>query len=133
MKDFTVRYVLTVIEDIKKTVQGVVGYAEKNSELSSERKYNIELVLNELLVNCFKHAQPSSSQPVVLIAGIEDGKLSVNVTDSGDGFEYAQSIEPSGPEMLMREYGRGLTLVRAFCESIQYNLRGNSVEVEIAL
>jgi anti-sigma regulatory factor (Ser/Thr protein kinase) len=133
MKNFTIKYVLTVIEDIKKTVQGVVGYVEQGNELSAERRFGIELVLNELLVNCFKHTNPSASEPVVLVAGIYDGKLSVNVTDNGKGFEYATNLEPTDPVMIMEEYGRGLTLVRAFCDSIKYNLNGNSVEVEIAL
>jgi serine/threonine-protein kinase RsbW len=133
MKDYTVKYVLTVIGDIKQAVQNVIEYVEEHSALSAECRYNIELVLNELLVNSFKHARPSVTEPVVLLAEVAEGKLTVNVTDNGNGFKYKEAQKPSEPDMLMMEYGRGLTIVRAYCDNLKYNLKGNSVEVEIAL
>jgi len=133
MKDYTVKYVLTVIGDIKQAVQNVIEYVEQHNVLGAECRYNIELVLNELLVNSFKHARPSALEPVVLLVDVADGKLKVNVTDNGNGFKYKDAQQTSEPDMLMMEYGRGLMLVRAYCDNVKYNLKGNSVEVEIVL
>lgn len=134
MKDYTEKNVLTVIDDIKPSVKKVLSCVEKCKDLNEERRYEIELVLNELLVNSFRHAKPSEGEPVVLAAEVENGKLFISVTDGGGGFEYKicdNVLEDSAA--LYRERGRGLMLVRAFCEEIRYNLKGNSVEVEIAL
>jgi serine/threonine-protein kinase RsbW len=133
MREYTIKYVLTVIGDIKQAVKNVLEYVEQQNALSAECRYNIELVLNELLVNSFKHANPSAFDPVVLLAGVSDGKLTVSVTDNGSGFKYKEESESGSSDMLMMEYGRGLMLVRAYCDDIKYNLKGNSVEVEIAL
>jgi anti-sigma regulatory factor (Ser/Thr protein kinase) len=130
MKDYTEKNVLTVIDDIKPSVKSVLNCVEQQRALSDERKYEIELVLNELLVNCFRHAKPSAELPVELAAGVDDGKLFICVTDCGEGFEYKKDFDEAS---LYRERGRGLMLVKAFCEEIRYNLKGNSVEVEIAL
>lgn len=132
MEDYTIKQVLTEIGDIKQTVKSVIRLVEQNSEISTEKKFSVELVLNELLVNCFKHANPSATEPVVLIATVQNAKLNVCVADCGYGFDYNKS-EPDKRDMLMMEYGRGLILVRAYCDKIKYNLRGNSVEVEISL
>lgn len=134
MKDYTEKNVLTVIDDIKPSVKKVLSCVEKCKDLNEERRYEIELVLNELLVNSFRHAKPSEGKPVVLAAEVKNGKLFISVTDGGGGFEYKicdNVLEDS--TALYRERGRGLMLVRAFCEEIRYNLKGNSVEVEIAL
>jgi anti-sigma regulatory factor (Ser/Thr protein kinase) len=134
MKDYTEKNVLTVIDDIKPSVKSVLNCVEQQRALSDERKYEIELVLNELLVNCFRHASPSMELPVELAADVDDGRLFICVTDCGEGFEYRKDFdEASDIKTLYRERGRGLMLVKAFCEEIRYNLKGNSVEVEIAL
>lgn len=133
MKDYIEKNVLTVIEDIRPSVKNVLGCVERFAPLSDERRYEIELVLNELLVNSFRHAAPSEVEPVVLTAEVESGRLILCVTDSGNGFEYRKELGGVPDSPLLRECGRGLMLVRAFCEEIRYNLKGNSVEVKIAL
>lgn len=135
MKDYTEKNVLTAIEDIKPSVKKVINCVERCKNINEERRYEIELVLNELLVNSFRYAKPSECEPVVLAAGVENGRLFISVTDSGAGFKYRMNHDgaPEDLSVLYRERGRGLMLVRAFCEEIRYNMKGNSVEVEIAL
>ena len=105
---------------------------EKHGQLSEERRYDIKLVINELLVNSFEHAQPSKQSPVVFRAGVESGQLRIGVTDSGEGFSYDHTVSDDN-DLLYRERGRGLMLVRALCQEIRYSGRGNSVEVKIVL
>lgn len=134
MRNYTEKNVLIVIDDIKPSVKSVLNCVEQRRPLSDERKYEIELVLNELLVNCFRHAHPTAELPVELAADVDDGRLFICVTDCGAGFEYKKDFdEAQDIKALYRERGRGLMLVKAFCEEIRYNLKGNSVEVEIAL
>lgn len=135
MIDYTEKNVLIVIDDIKPSVKNVLSYIERYKALSDERRYEIELVLNELLVNSFRYAKPSEREPVILASGVENGRLCIRVTDSGEGFEYKKDYDGTSADStaLLRECGRGLMLVKAFCEEIRYNTKGNSVEVEIAL
>ena len=131
------KFILTSIDDIKTVVGNVLNDVETITVLSDARRYEIKLVINELLTNCFRHAEPSAERPVVLYAQVQDGNLGIRVTDQGEGFAYEKSIsnleESGSEERLYRERGRGLMLVRAFCNEIKYNCRGNSVEVKIVL
>lgn len=128
------RYVLTALDDIKNVTGGVIGALSGSAPLSDEHRYNIALVLNELLVNSFEHARPTPANPVFVQAQYEGGELRIGVTDGGEGFAYAQ---PEGgaaePDTQLSERGRGLKLVRALCRDIKYNDSGNSVVVSIAL
>lgn len=127
------RYVLTVLDDIKSVASGVIGGVDTSAPLSEERRYNIALILNELLVNSFEHARPTPRNPVFVQAEVVGGMLHIGVTDGGVGFEYAQQVAPDEADTLLLERGRGLKLVRALCSDIRYNDTGNSVEVSIAL
>ncbi len=128
------RYVLTALEDIKSVASGVISEVSRLMPLNDERRYNIALVLNELLVNSFEHARPTPRTPVFVHAEYADRRLRISVTDSGTGFEYAQlNADPDEAEELLSERGRGLKLVRALCSEVCYNETGNSVEVSFAL
>lgn len=53
--------------------------------------------------------------------------LLVRVTDSGDGFDYKALYRNQKPE---NYFGRGLRLIHAICHSVEYQGKGNQVEVE---
>jgi anti-sigma regulatory factor (Ser/Thr protein kinase) len=133
--NYTSRYVLTSIDDIKKVVGGVLSGVEKINPLTDECRFNISLVIKELLVNCFKHAMPSKKAPVIFKAELKNSVLTIGVKDSGGGFEYEKVCAniSNDEDALLKERGRGLTLVNALCQEIHYNNVGNSVEVKIAL
>ena len=123
---------LTALDDIKSVTGGVISGVSRSAPLSDERRYNIMLVLNELLVNSFEHARPTPANPVFVRAEVSGKTLRIGITDGGTGFAYAQQEEDDDAGLL-RERGRGLKLVRALCSDIRYNDAGNSVEVLIAL
>lgn len=127
------RYALTSIDDIKKVVNGVLADVQKLRPLTEECRFNISLVINELLVNCFEHAKPSKNAPVIFKAELLNGNLLINVKDNGNGFEYDKVCARITDDKLLRERGRGLALVHALCQDICYNNIGNSVEVKIVI
>ena len=133
--NYASRYALTSIDDIKKVVHGVIGGLEKKIELTDERRYDVALVINELLVNSFEHANPTKNAPVIFKASMTNGCLNMCVIDQGEGFSYDRLHEghTCDESALMRERGRGLMLVRALCQEICYNGTGNCVEVKIGL
>ena len=137
MRDFTKKYILTSIDDIKTVTDGVLAGLDQGYETSDKKRYEITLVINELLVNCFKYTQPSRETPVVLDAYTRGGQLDIRVTDGGQGFEYERRVhhieKTTRDERLYSESGRGLILVEAFCQEMIYNGSGNSLEVKIAL
>ena len=134
---YSSRYVLTSIDDIKTVANGVITGVGRHKALSEERRFDIALVINELLVNSFEHAKPSAKTPVILAAGISGNSLCIGVKDGGAGFEYDQALErlaqPVDEDGLYKERGRGLRLVQALCQDMNFGGRGNSVEVRIDL
>lgn len=135
--NFLREYILTEIEDIKVAIEGVMSGIQKYVVLTEARRYEIKLVMNELLVNCFDHANTSGKRTVVLRVFAVKDKVKISVKDNGQGFEYEYTHKnlkkPLDEKRLYAEGGRGLMLVDAFCETVKYYGNGNSVEVSIAL
>lgn len=51
------------------------------------------------------------------------------IKDPGDGFDPTSLPDPTCPENLMREHGRGLLLVQCFMDEIHFNEKGNEVTI----
>jgi DNA-binding response OmpR family regulator/anti-sigma regulatory factor (Ser/Thr protein kinase) len=56
----------------------------------------------------------------------DENALAINIKDSGKGFKQ-QSM--SKLENVEKSYGRGISLVKELCESVEYTNRGNTVDV----
>ena len=137
LMSYASRFVLTSIEDIKTVANAVLNGVGRYAPLSEERRFDIALVINELLANSFEHAAPSPRNPVVLAAGLCGKNLHIGIRDGGEGFEVEETLErlaqPMDEDELYKERGRGLRLVQALCKEINFGDRGNSVEVKIEL
>jgi len=49
------------------------------------------------------------------------------VTDEGNGFDWRSLPDPADPENLMKEHGRGLSIIGLFMSEVGYNESGNQV------
>jgi len=50
-----------------------------------------------------------------------------HIKDPGEGFDHRNLPDPTNPENLLREHGRGLLLVRCFMDDLFFNEAGNEV------
>ena len=68
-----------------------------------------------------EQARTLSGAPVALRAGwTEGGSIVVEVEDAGDGFDWRRAA---------KRPGRGLSIVRALCERVEWNERGNLIRM----
>lgn len=68
-----------------------------------------------------------SSRRIQLRAEYSPDRAVFIVKDPGEGFDYRNLPDPTDPENLLREHGRGLLLVRCFMDDLQFNEQGNEV------
>ncbi|WP_158220453.1 ATP-binding protein [Kineosporia sp. A_224] len=73
---------------------------------------DVEVVVSELLGNAVRHARPIAGGVLLLGWRIEDGEVTVRVTDGGSG----RTVEPreAGP---MADSGRGLHIIETLASS----------------
>jgi len=53
--------------------------------------------------------------------------LTVQVCDQGDGFDPSVVPDPTEPNRLERDDGRGLFLIRNLVDEVRFNERGNTI------
>ena len=93
--------------------------------------FGCRLALEEALVNAIKHGNGHDASKHVRIAcRVSAERMRVEIEDEGPGFDPGGVPDPTQPENLDKDSGRGIMLMRAFMTRVDYRGRGNRVLLE---
>lgn len=126
-----VELVLHVPSDLALVAEAVelVATHTPTGILSPRRvQFNLRTVLAEALANAItygNHEDPAKHVEVRVEARREAIRLTV--TDAGDGFDPDTVPDPTAPDALEREDGRGLFVIRHLVDAVDFNAKGNAV------
>lgn len=99
-----------------------VGFA------SGDLDNNLKLALVEAITNAMEHGNRWDPEKMVRMEAVaEPGELTVSIEDQGDGFRAQALNDPTDGENLLQERGRGVFLMHAIMDRIEYNEKGNRV------
>jgi len=119
---------------IESTRSGIAGVCKRllselrTNNFSQEDIFAVHLALEEAFLNAVKHGNKMDSAKSVKIdysVGLD--KVEISMTDQGDGFEPEAIADPRWGESLYKPEGRGLLLMNAYMDVVEFNERGNSV------
>jgi len=91
-------------------------------------RFNFRTAFAEALANAIAYGNHRDPGRLVRVR-VEVGRDAVrlHVTDEGNGFDPTGVPDPTLPERLEREDGRGLFVLRSLVDQVAFNEKGNSV------
>jgi len=90
--------------------------------------FGVRLALEEALVNAIKHGNRMDKTKQVRVGcQIDAEQARIEIEDEGPGFDWQHLPDPTDIENLEKPCGRGVMLMRAFLNEVQYNEQGNCV------
>ncbi len=105
----------------------VVGEAE-SCGYSEEAVFAIKLALEEALTNAIKHGNRQDPDKMVALEfAVAPDKTEIRVVDQGAGFRPGEVPDPTADENLECPTGRGIMLMRAYMDHVEFNPAGNTV------
>lgn len=72
-------------------------------------------------------AQGSPKGTIKVSLSISSEEARVRIADEGNGFDVSKVPDPTAPENLMKNKGRGKLFMQAGFDSVEYNEKGNEV------
>jgi anti-sigma regulatory factor (Ser/Thr protein kinase) len=88
----------------------------------------MKISLTELLANAIGHGNGEDHSRKVTIGHIVDRQVAtVSIMDEGEGFDPAALPDPTLPENLVKDHGRGLYIVNNYVDELEHNDTGNRV------
>jgi serine/threonine-protein kinase RsbW len=101
----------------------------RDSVLSARRvSFNLRTVLAEALTNAIVYGNRADPAKRVRVrVELWARVVRIHVEDDGDGFDAAAVPDPTTPDRLLCEDGRGLFVIRHLVDQVTFNARGNAV------
>ena len=122
------------------TLQNDLAAAKKPEELilkeAAERGYGenatfaIKLALEEAMTNAFRHGNKCDPSKQILVRyKVTSDRIEIEVRDEGEGFCPGEVPDPTQPGFIERPHGRGIMLMRAYLDEVEFSGSGNSVRL----
>jgi len=113
---------LIVVEEFFNQISVEIGLPEK-------RFPELMVALTEAITNAIIHANKKDPSKMVFIDFIvEEKMLTIKVKDEGAGFDPSLIPDPTQPENLFRDSGRGLYLMKVYCDEVHHNVTPTGTE-----
>lgn len=95
-----------------------------------EDMFGIALALAEALGNAYEHGNRlDPGKRITVRYRVSCTAATIEIQDEGDGFDPGLVPDPTDDARLCRESGRGIQLMKAFLDDVQYSPRGNLVRL----
>ena len=116
------------------TIEEFVNYFAKDLGLSDEQLSVLLLAVTEAATNAIIHANKCDPSKLVKIhARINDSKLIIKIKDEGKGFDPSKLPDPTEPENLLKDSGRGVYLMKVYMDDVKYNITPTGLETVLIL
>ena len=93
-----------------------------------ETVFAIRLAFEEAITNAVKHGNGNDrSKKVRVRFGVNSEKIVIVVNDEGSGFLPEQVPDPTKPDRLSLPDGRGIMLMRAYMNKVEYRRNGSEL------
>lgn len=109
------------IESIDIAVTRTVDFA-KVAGFTEDDIFGIDMAVREAVANAVKHGNALDEQKAVDITlCLGERSLEIIVRDYGGGFSVEDVPDPTNPENLMKENGRGILFMQNFVDTVEWH------------
>ena len=116
------------------TVEEFVNYFCVEVNLPDDKLSNVLLAVTEATTNAIIHANKCDRAKTVTIdASEENSKLIIKIKDEGEGFDPGNIPDPTEPENLLKDSGRGIYLMRVYMDDLKYNRTPSGMELVLTV
>lgn len=120
------------VEYLEKVEKFSAAFASK-AGFEDSVVYDISIALTELVNNAIHHGNKNDkSKNVTVKFGSDDKRIFISISDEGGGFNISNLNNPLDPKNILAENGRGLYLVKALMDDVDYKFTDSGTEIIIS-
>ena len=91
---------------------------------------NVLIAVTEAVNNAIQHGNALDvNLSVDVSVGDNENELCFDVIDGGNGFDYTNLPDPTAPDNIEKENGRGIFLMRSLADDVEFSEGGRMVSI----
>ncbi len=121
------------IDNIK-VAEDLVDEVCRQNEVHEDHFGNVLIAVTEAVNNAIQHGNLDNPNEIVSIEVKRgDNKLCFVVRDGGKGFDFNNLPDPTSPENIEKENGRGIFLMKSLADEVSFEKNGSEVHVAFSI
>ncbi len=115
-------------------VEKLIDNQSAACELNDEVYGKLLLAVVEALNNAIVHGNKSDKNKKVIVSYVIDNEfIEYTITNEGDGFDPDSLPDPTAPENIEKDCGRGIFLMRHLADEVIFSDKGRTVTLKFKL
>ena len=111
-------------------VERMIEEVRDKYNVSEDMYGNMLVAITEAVTNAIYHGNKSDPSKKVSVAILHNPhSITFTITDQGKGFDFYNLDDPTSPENLEKECGRGIFLMRNLADKVEYFSEGRKVMI----
>lgn len=120
--------------DILPEIESYVVKVATEAKLNEDKFNNLALSVAEAASNCILHGNKlDKNKEVEITIKYDDKKMEITFKDQGSGFDLKDIPDPTKPENILKDSGRGIHIMKSFLDDLRYNFTPTGTEVTLVL
>jgi serine/threonine-protein kinase RsbW len=113
-------------------VEPLIDELSAVTPLDEDKKSGLLLCASEAVTNAMLHGNKMDpDKKVAIYATADDYEIRFTVTDEGDGFNPDDIPDPLAEENLLKPSGRGVFLMKTYCDEVIYDKNGTQLTLVV--
>ena len=106
----------------------LIGIAKENN-LKEEKHNSLTLSASEAISNSIVHGNKlDETKKVYIKVIVNDDEMKIIFKDEGTGFNPDNVQDPTDPENILKDSGRGIHIMKSFIDELKYNFTPSGTE-----
>lgn len=116
--------------DNLKVAEDLVDEICRKNGVHEDHFGNVLIAITEAVNNAIRHGNlDDTSKNVRLSVKKSDDELCFVVSDEGKGFDFNNLPDPTAPENIENENGRGIFLMKSLADEVEFEKNGTEVSI----
>jgi len=120
--------------DLLPEIEDWIMEIAEEANLNEDKFNHLALSVAEASSNSIMHGNKADKSIPLNIEVIYDSEqIEITFSDRGTGFIINEVPDPTAPENILKDSGRGIHIMRSFLDDLRYNFSGEGTDVTLVL
>lgn len=122
------------IPDLLPELEEFILDVAAKSTLNKDKYNSLALSFSEAASNSLLHGNKlDPSKKIKITVKLDEHLMTITIKDEGRGFKLEAVPDPTRPENILKESGRGIHIMRSFLKDLRYNFTPTGTETILTL
>jgi serine/threonine-protein kinase RsbW len=131
-KEFNVIESLSLSSDYHSiaTIEKLIDKVCNNVGVNEDAYGNVLIAVTEAVNNAIQHGNKQNGSLQIDVSVLDStNSICFSVKDEGPGFDFNNLPDPTAPDNLLKENGRGIFLMKNLADKVEFIGQGNQVSL----